>query len=708
MWHRNLMWKSSLLACAVALATFGTPSRTSADQGRTAPKPVPAPAPVVKAPAPAPAPVPTSTTPPASPSIVKLGGRKTKIEAPHGGSITSVTLTPDGTAAASVDELGGVRLWPTLDGSLEPRLVDLPVPRQIAVGPEKRGFLIAMLDEVGGLVLQVVDRDGLNVQRAVPPSDPAFKGIEMTLAGPLAWRADQIVMRFAADGSVTEQLPTESGQRVITISVSGDHAVAVIEAGTDKLSRRARWLTLAPKLAWGAWIDAGTEVGPVIALAPSGKRLAMMSGANGQAIQLVVIETATGGVFANETIQSASGMGFVDDDHLAVAANGTVTWAKLDAKAKPKTPPAVKPPGAETQNTVVDAGQLAVGGGHAVAAINGELSIATPTKIEYLGYELEAPAVAAVAPKGQLMIGVGDTFALLDGSLHAVASPELGVLPTSAVSELRWLGGDDWLVESSRISDGMTTLALVDATTKKTQVLRTDLAMVQLILHEPATNLVTLSLGDAPEVSKFDPAKHKLDKVSTLPKPKGYEQSELVPLVPALAGGTQLLVVHMRDRMTLRWVKDPKALETGPSITVDGSLAGADAAGHAFVWQNTPTGPLELVVYLDAKRIGTMSTDGPVTLWPDRKGSRVVQVGQRSVGLAGVDGKRTWLQSLQFVTEALWLDDGSIVVVSAGGVARLDASNGSVLAARCGWRFGLSVKQHPPTSRVEPVCTQLR
>ncbi|MEO7092209.1 MAG: hypothetical protein ABI175_03090, partial [Polyangiales bacterium] len=62
----------------------------------------------------------------------------------------------------------------------------------------------------------------------------------------------------------------------------------------------------------------------------------------------------------------------------------------------------------------------------------------------------------------------------------------------------------------------------------------------------------------------------------------------------------------------------------------------------------------------------------------------------------------------QFVTEALWLDDGTIVVVSAGGLARLDANTGSVLAARCGWRFGLSAKQHPPSARVEPVCAQLR
>ncbi len=654
---------------------------------------------------------PTATTPSGqTPPTVRTGARTKLIEAPHGGAIATLAVTPDGKAAVSVDELGGVRLWPTLDGTSEPRIVDLPVPRQIAVMPESRGFLIAMLDEVGALVLEVIDKDGVGIQRANPPSEPAFKGIGITPAGPIGWRADQIVMRFAADGTVAEQLGTEPGQRIMAITIGGDKAVAVIESGTDKLSRRARWLTLTPKLAWGGWISAGDDVSRVLALSPTGKRLAMLSGVTGQIAQLTVIDTASGNVVGSQNDQAALGIAFVDDDHLAMAANSTIAWAKLDDKAKPKAPVPSQPPNGTPRpvNNLSDTGMIAAGGGHAIGAINGELMIATPTKVEYLGYDLESPAVAAVAAKGQLMIGVGDTFALLDPSLRAVGSPDLGVLPTSAVSELRWVGGDDWLVESSRISDGMTTLALTDPTKKKTQVLRTDLAMVQLILHEPATGLVTLSLGDAPEVSRWDPVKHKLDKIAALPKPKGYEQSELVPVIPALAGGTSLVVVHMRDRMTMRWVKDPAVLDKGASITVDGSLAGVDAAGHAFVWQNTPAGPLELVIYLDGKRTGTMPTDGPVTLWPDRKGGRVVQVGQRSVGLVGVDGKRSWLQSLQFVTEALWLDDGSIVVVSAGGIARLDANTGSVLAARCGWRFGRSAKQHPPTSRVEPVCAQLR
>lgn len=193
-----------------------------------------------------------------------------------------------------------------------------------------------------------------------------------------------------------------------------------------------------------------------------------------------------------------------------------------------------------------------------------------------------------------------------------------------------------------------------------------------------------------------------------MPKPKGYEQAELVPVVPSLAGKTQIVVVQMRDRMTLRWVANPRVLDEGVSVTVDGSLAGIDRAGHVFVWQNTSTGPLELAIYRDGKRTGTLPSDGPAVMVPDPKAEQLVQIGQRSIGLVGLDGKRRWVQAVQGVNEALWLDDGTIAVIGAGGLARLDATTGAVRAARCGWRFGLSASRHAASPRVEPLCTQLR
>jgi hypothetical protein len=631
--------------------------------------------------------------------VKQTASRRKRIEAPHGDAISAIAVTPDGKSVVSADELGGIRLWPALDGSVEPRAVDLPRPQQLAIGREPRGFVIAMIDEVGGLLLQVVDRDGLTIQRASLGIDPPFAGVVMSEQGTIAWRADQRVMRLNADGSIQAQLAAEPGHRILDITVSGPRAVAVIEGGA-KPWRRARWLAMEGKLAWGGWIAAGDEVGSAIALSPSGKRLASFASTPSKnLVQAIVIETTTGAVLANEPAVGALALGFADDDHLALGSLGGVNWIDL---AKPRRPSQA------TSVTPVERGILGVGGGRAITSISGELVIATPSKTEFLGYALQSPAVAAAAPGGRMLIGLGDSFALLDSQLQAGPAPDLEVPAGSAIADLRWLAGDDWLVETSRVNDGVTSISLVDVTKHKSIPVRTGMAMVQLLMHDPSTQLVTLSLGELPEVLRHEPGKLKLARVATLPRPAGFERAELVPVTPKLAGGTQLVVVHMRDRLTLRWVRDPSALDKGIAVTIDGSLAGVDPAGTVFVWQNDPQGMLELALFRDGKRIGTLPTDGPTAVWPDPRGGQVIQVGQRSIALVTLDGKRTWAQGLQGVTEALWLDDGSIGIVSAAGIARLAASTGEVIAARCGWRFGLSSKQHPVSPRFEPVCTQLR
>jgi hypothetical protein len=637
--------------------------------------------------------------------VVTHGSRRTKIEAPHGGAITALAVTPDGKSAVSCDELGGLRLWPTLDGTVEPRAIDLPHPDHIAIGRDPRGFVIAMIDEVGGLIIEVVDGDGLTVARASLPLEPAYAGVVMSDAGALAWRADQRVVSLHADGTIAKQLAAEPGQRIAAIATAGGKAVAIIETQTSSTpTRRARWLTLGSELAWGSWIK-GTDVGSAIALSPTGKKVAHLTldATHGGGGKYVVVDTASGDE-VSEAVTSITAIGLPDDDHLALGAAGSVVWQDL-SKAKPKGP-SVPPPTPVAPDT--DRGILAVGGGRALTAMSGELVIATSTKTEFLGYELESPAVAAATSNGRMLIGLGETFAILDKQLQAQPAPDLSVPIGSAIADLHWLSGDDWLVESSRVNDGVTSIFLVDAATKKTREVRTGMAMVQLLMYEPTTHLATLSLGDTPQVLRHEPGKLRIDRVSQLPKSGGFERAEIVPVSPALANGAEAVVVQMRDRVTLRWVRDTRALDKGAAVTIDGSLAGVDAAGHVFLWQNDPQNMLELAIFGDGKRIGTLPTDGPTAVWPDPKGTQVVEVGQRSVSLVGLDGKRKWAQALQGVTEALWLDDGSIAIVSAAGVARLDAATGNVLAARCGWRFGLTTKQHPVSPRFEPVCTQLR
>jgi len=561
------------------------------------------------------------------------------------------------------------------------------------------------------LIMQVVDADGVTLQRATLPLEPAYGGVaSANEKGVLAWRVDQRIVLLSPDkGTIVSELPTEGGQRLLALAANADKAIAVIESGSPA-TRRARWVTLSPQLAWGAFIEgAAEELGSNVALSPSGKRIASLVSTPARGIMVVVLDNA-GKLLANEPAPGAAAIALPTDDHVALAIQNGVSWIDL-AKVKPRPPPSKPASGANLpppQEINVSPLVGIAAGGRAVGAVNGELVIATPGKSEFLGYELESPAVASAGPNGQLLIGLGDTFALLDNQLVASAPPDLQIPNGSSVADVRWLTGNEWLVQSSRLNDGITGITLVDAGAKKSRIVRQGMAMVHMMAYDPSTNLVAFSLGDSPEVLRHAPGKLEMKSVSTLPKPKGFERAELVPVNPQLAGGTHVVVVHMRDRLTLRWSKDPQRLESATPITVDGSLASVDAAGNVYVWQSDPNGVLVLAMYRDGKQLGYMPTDGPTALWPDPKGTRVLQVSQRSVAMVGVDTVRKWAQPLQGVTEAIWLDDNTLAIISAAGIARVDASTGNVQAARCGWRFGLSSKQHPISPRVEPVCTQLR
>jgi hypothetical protein len=304
---------------------------------------------------------------------------------------------------------------------------------------------------------------------------------------------------------------------------------------------------------------------------------------------------------------------------------------------------------------------------------------------------------------------VGDDLTLLGPDLRARASPDLQVPSGAAVVQVRWLGADDWLVESSGIATGETAVALVDAEHATRQVVRDHLAMVELLLYEPSTGLATLSLGDTAEVLRYDAAHHRVDRVAAVKRARGFEQLQLWPLAPALAGGAQLLLVRMAEHVTLHWSRDAARPDSGKALVLDGSVGTADAAGRAYVWTSVPGG-LALAQFFDGARVAGVPTDGPAALFPDPTGARIAAVGQHGVVLLARDGaawRAAWSQPLVGVTEALWLDDGALAIVSAGGLARLDPASGAVIAARCGWHFGLSSKPHPVTPRIEPVCAQL-
>jgi hypothetical protein len=632
-------------------------------------------------------------------SVITPSKPGTRVDSPHGGMITDLAVTPDGTAAVTSDDLGGHRLWPTLDGSQEPRAIELPAPAQIAIGHDPKGFLIVLIDDAGGLVLQRVDRDGLLLSRATLPLEPTYRGLAMTDRGPLAWRSDQRLVRLAADGTIEAQLATDPGQRLLSLAVpatnNADKAIAIIEGANDtKNWRRARWVSIGATLAWGSWLILGDDLEPNAAVSPNLTRLAVVTGAAGATTTRVYDLSASKSIGA-ETTFNALAIEVADDANIVWGGqNGQTTW--LDFTQSPRRARPLQ------LSQVAGGGVLASGGGKIFSANGGEIVISTSTAVSYLGYAVQSPHVAAAGPNGQIAIASGEHAVLLDPKLRSQPMP---LVPTgSSISLLRWLTGDEWAVQAVKLDTATQTLALVDLGKSQRFEWRTNQAVSQLA-YDPSSRLLAASYGQQPEVARYLPGKLRVESLATYPKPGPYDRIQLWPVSPAVANGTQVVVSVSRDQATVRWVSDPKTLDKGTSMVIEGSIAAVDVTGRVYAWRNV-SGKLELALLRDGKQVGTLAVDpGGRGVYPDPAGERVLIVGPQIVML-GPDGARVWARTLTGVTHALWLDDGAIALVSALGIVRVDAKTGDTQAKRCGWGFELSSKPHPARARVEPLCTQ--
>lgn len=627
---------------------------------------------------------------------------RTKIEAPHGGAIALIAETPDGTAAISSDELGGMRLWPTLDGTREPCVVDLGTPRDIAIGRHHDGFFLALIDAAHNLTLVVIDDQGRALRHVAITNDAGIVGIEMTDLGVLAWSSDQTITLYDFEGAAIGRIGTEPGQRLVTLAAHGKMAVTVVDVMAGSASKRlVRQLEITPKLAWDKPIDVGGEALGTVAISRSGKRIAAaVNFLDRKTKEIRVIEPATGRTLISQPIETTLELGFTDEDHLALGIGNGVTWIDITKKK-----PAVVVGSMATAKTL-----FTTGDGQALTAMGGEMMVAKPDDPKYLGYELESPQVATSGPNGSLVVGVGAAFAQLDSSLALVAGAAAPVFPpNTTVAELAWLGGNDYAASITN-PDG-TNQTMVVASDGRTPVAvrptATASRSIRPLRYEPSTHLLTVSFGETPTIDRWLPDQRKLEKVATVPRGKGFQQRELVPIAPALAGGAAIIEVSLDEKTTVAWTD--ATTKTRMATMPITSFVTADPAGHVYAWTvDTKASQLVLSVLSPGKTLATLPHDGAVTLWPDPKGTRVLELGAAGAALYRIDGTLAWKLPLLGASEAVWSDDNAISLITASGVARIDAATGNVIAARCGWKFGLTATPHPQPPRIEPICTQLR
>ena len=90
-----------------------------------------------------------ATAPPAPPTIDPIAKG-----VPHGGQIAHVAVTEQADAALTFDNVGGVRLWPALDGSRPPLPVSMIAPVELALTHAGDDLLAAARDQAGAIDLR--------------------------------------------------------------------------------------------------------------------------------------------------------------------------------------------------------------------------------------------------------------------------------------------------------------------------------------------------------------------------------------------------------------------------------------------------------------------------------------------------------------------------------------------------------------------------
>ncbi len=668
--------------------------------------PVPTPPATPSAPAAAPAAAPA----PARSGVAVVAGdpHSRVVNAPHTGTITTVALEPHGTAAVTADTQGGVRLWPMLDGSAEPIVVDLPLPRELALAVRDRGFTVGLIDPGRELAIARLDHAGRLTSRVNLGGDPSCRQIEMTDAGLLAWRDDQTLTLFDDDGKPTARLPTEPGQRLTGLATGGGRAIAILEL-VDKgaTARRARWIELAPKLAWGAWASPEGAVGDDPVLSPDGEVLATTSETPST---LEIVDTRTSTKLATTPLNRGVTLAFASTTELGMfGADGTPSWIPVPTRSTPTVEESKPRPASETPPP--DPGDrvpvpMAAASGRIVLGGGADLELVTPLKTQYLGYAISSIEGAVPGSDGSLLVASGDELALLDRDLVAKSAIPFHPAAQLDVAAMSWLGGNDWLISVISQVNGDVLPSIVDLATGSSKRATLPGHGVGFVDYEPGTQILSIATDKSVEIEHFNAETQVLEKVASLPITL-YDPVLTMPTAPDRAHGSELVSAATRDHIKLSWIPDRAHPDrASATISVDGSFIASDPVGRVYVWRAKPDNTYMLDIFDQGKRFASLPFATPVEIKPDRAGQHIATSGSSGITLIDLDGKVRWTTPLLGARSLEWLSDGSLAAIYQTGVVRLDPATGAIAAQRCGWKFGLHDKPSPATGEIESMCAR--
>jgi hypothetical protein len=632
-----------------------------------------------------------ATAPPAPPRIDPIAKG-----VPHGGQIAHVAVTEQGDAALTFDNVGGVRLWPALDGTRPPVPVSMIAPVELALAHAGDDLLAASLDEAGAIDLLRLGRDGAVRSRVQLPADVAYEQVLAVDEGVLARSADHTIEWFAPDGQSRGKLVAEPAHRMLAIAARRGRAVAVL---TDGTKAELRWvLMLGGTMLWGAAVKlpAMPKDGQ-IALSPSHRQLAIADAHNKVSVyDIGFVPSLLGQQAAHD---QAIDLGFVDEDHLAIMGSSSLRWWEM-----PKKPPADPWEVTGSSLPVPPSHHMTEGGAVAdsvaVTGFGAALALTDTQRVRYLGYQSHGVGNIGTAPSSLWVSMSASHVVWLDDKLAIKRDVELRKDTNGPWLHATPVGDRHVVVQAPR--DGTYVVELIDLDRVEQPIAIGTYTSVDRVDVTPDGALLGVLVRGKLHRFQLDLATNKVEPLASF-RVSG-SVSSLRLLDPARAGGITAI--------TLGWDGDYDEHYTvsiyrakGKKQRIKpfrGTLIDIDATGTMYVTETD-----KIIVQHGTKQLATIPAKDvgqPVAVNAD--GSRFALRSGNDVVVIDREGTEQWRTSLWGAAQLAFMKDGTHLAVRAmGGLVLLSAQTGERAAVECGWSFGVTTT--PPVTNTlafAPVC----
>ena len=613
-------------------------------------------------------------------------------------------MSDDGGAAVTQDAVGGTRLWPTLDGSLEPIVVHAAPARELAIGRDGSNFVIATLDAAGALELLRIAATGESRSRA-QVGDAQIDQFVMTRRGVLALRADQTLSLIAPNGIELGRLVPPPGERIVSVLARGDHTVVLLKATTV----RARPVDL-DTLRWGDASPALAIDPSHVVLSPDGTHLAagaLTARIVGVPMAVSIFNLATGHRTASTcVIQTEPGeggvlpflpnapipIGFVDSKTIACFRLNTVQWWSTDGEVIPH------------HDSIAPTTELvAVSNGQVVTADRESLLLTTATSQQYLGYAFADANQIYPSPGGLTLAKADQVPIVLDAHLHA--RRRLAIPPDrQELDEVLPL--DEWhALVSHSDNDGdkrRHRVSIID--TARQAVLQTvDLTSLTYdIRYEPTTHLLALTQEASIALVGLDPVTMMFGTPTEIARTGEVHLTD-----PELADGVIAVITRTQSGRTT--IDELRRGEREPSRTyqVVGEVAAVDRAARVYVRDQemiTAYTSAATPKPRDATRGLRFAVHGRAVIRPSPDGASLLVLGDNRIRMIDVaTGIERWMLPAPSAVDVDWIDNTPYTRL-VGGITALDPITGKITGRACGWMFGLSPTPFDSPNDTHSAC----